>query len=106
MRTAADLLLAFVALYPVCTAAMWMAGGLLFRVLDEPAAAEEPDGGWPAVSVLIPAYNEADVIAISVTAALALGLPGAGGPRPRRRLHRRHRGGGPGGVRGGPRAAG
>ena len=32
MRTAAELLLAFVVLYPVCTAAMWMAGGLLFRV--------------------------------------------------------------------------
>ncbi len=75
MRTAADLLLAFVALYPVCTAAMWMAGGLLFRVLDEPAAAEEPDGGWPAVSVLIPAYNEAEVIAISITAALASDYP-------------------------------
>ena len=58
MCTAAEVLLAFVALYPVCTAAMWMAGGLLFRVLDEPTRAEAPDGGWPAVTVLIPAYNE------------------------------------------------
>ena len=35
MRRAAELLLAFVALYPVCTAALWIAGGLLFRLLDE-----------------------------------------------------------------------
>jgi poly-beta-1,6-N-acetyl-D-glucosamine synthase len=58
MWTAAELLLAFVALYPVCTAALWIAGGLLFRLLDERDAAEEPAGGWPGVSVLIPAYNE------------------------------------------------
>ena len=51
-------------------------------------AAEEPDGGWPGVSVLIPAYNEENVIATSVTAALAVGLPGARGARPRRRLDR------------------
>ena len=66
MQTVAELLLAFVALYPVCTAALWMAGGLLFRLLDEPTSAEEPEGGWPGVSVLIPAYNEESVIAISV----------------------------------------
>jgi poly-beta-1,6-N-acetyl-D-glucosamine synthase len=75
MRTAGEVLLAFVALYPVCTAAMWMAGGVLFRVLDEPTSSEEPAGGWPGVSVLIPAYNEEAVIAISVTAALAVDYP-------------------------------
>jgi poly-beta-1,6-N-acetyl-D-glucosamine synthase len=68
----ADVLLAFVALYPVCTAAMWIAGGLLFRVLEERSSTEEPAEGWPGVSVLIPAYNEENVIAISVTAALAV----------------------------------
>ena len=75
MWTAAELLLAFVALYPVCTAALWVAGGLLFRALDERDAAEEPDGGWPGVSVLIPAYNEEAVIATSVSAAIASDYP-------------------------------
>jgi poly-beta-1,6-N-acetyl-D-glucosamine synthase len=75
MRTAGELLLAFVALYPVCTAALWTAGGLLFRVLEEPASAEEPEGGWPGLSVLIPAYNEESVIAVSVAAALAADYP-------------------------------
>ena len=62
MSTAAKLLLAFVALYPVCTAALWIAGGLLFRLLEERDAVEEPEGGWPGVSVLIPAFNEEAVI--------------------------------------------
>ncbi len=76
MSVVADLLLAFVALYPVCTAALWMAGGLMFRVLEErDGAAEEPEGGWPGISVLIPAYNEESVIALSVTAALASDYP-------------------------------
>ena len=30
---------------------------------------EEPAGGWPGVTVLIPAYNEEAVIATSVAAA-------------------------------------
>jgi poly-beta-1,6-N-acetyl-D-glucosamine synthase len=75
MRTAAEVLLAFVALYPVCTAALWMAGGLLFRWQDEAHSAEEPEGGWPGVSVLIPAYNEARVIGSCVRAALAVDYP-------------------------------
>ena len=75
MWTAAELLLAFVALYPVCTAALWVAGGILFRVTEERDAAEEPDGGWPGVTVLIPAYNEEAVIATSVAAALAVDYP-------------------------------
>ena len=69
------LLLAFVALWPVCTAAMWVAGGLVFRILDERHAAEEPAGGWPGVTVLIPAYNEEAVIATSVAAAIAVDYP-------------------------------
>ena len=75
MWTAAELLLAFVALYPVVTAALWIAGGILFRLLDEHDAAEEPDGGWPGVSVLIPAYNEEAVIGTSVAAAIASDYP-------------------------------
>jgi biofilm PGA synthesis N-glycosyltransferase PgaC len=68
-------LIMFVALYPVVTAAVWVAGGLLFRMLDEANDAEMPPGGWPAVSVLIPAYNEEPVIATCVRAALALDYP-------------------------------
>jgi biofilm PGA synthesis N-glycosyltransferase PgaC len=75
MWTVAECLLAFVVLYPVCTAALWIAGGLLFRLLDEPEAAEEPEGGWPGVSVLIPAYNEEAVIATSVAAATGSDYP-------------------------------
>ena len=75
MQTVGEVLLAFVALYPVCTAALWIAGGLLFRVLDEPISADQPEGGWPGVSVLIPAFNEEKVIAISVTAALSADYP-------------------------------
>ena len=75
MWTVAECLLAFVVLYPVCTAALWIAGGLLFRLLDEPEAAEEPEGGWPGVSVLIPAYNEEAVIATSVAAAMGSDYP-------------------------------
>ena len=69
MRPAAELLLAFAALYPVVTAAVWIAGGVLFRLFDERREALVPDGGWPGVTVLIPAYNEEQVIATSVRAA-------------------------------------
>ncbi len=75
MRLAAEVLLLFIALYPVCTAAFWVAGGLIFRWRDESNACEEPGGGWPGVSVLIPAFNEANVIATSVRAALAVDYP-------------------------------
>jgi len=75
MWTLAELLLAFVALWPVCTAATWVAGGLVFRIFDERHAVEEPAGGWPGVTVLIPAYNEEAVIAISVAAVIAVDYP-------------------------------
>jgi poly-beta-1,6-N-acetyl-D-glucosamine synthase len=77
MRTALDVLLAFVALYPVVTAALWIAGGLMFRLWEERPQhpVQEPDGGWPAVSILIPAYNEEAVIATSVRAALDSDYP-------------------------------
>ena len=77
MQTALDVLLAFVAIYPVITAALWIAGGLMFRLWeerpDDPVL--EPEGGWPGVSVLIPAYNEEAVIATSVRAALDSDYP-------------------------------
>ncbi len=75
MWTLAEGLLAFVALYPVCTAGIWMAGGLLFRFLDESKTGHDPEGGWPGVTLLIPAYNEEGVIATCVGAALAVDYP-------------------------------
>lgn len=72
-----DVLLIFVALYPVVTAALWIAGGLAFKLLDEEASRfdREPPDGWPGVTVLIPAFNEHAVIEVSVVAALASDYP-------------------------------
>ena len=77
MQNALEVLLAVVALYPVTTAALWVAGGLMFRLLEERPGDPllEPEGGWPGVSVLIPAYNEEAVIATSVRAALKSDYP-------------------------------
>lgn len=75
MLILAELLLAMVALYPVVTAALWVAGGVLFRVLEEDRAVDDPARGWPGVTVLIPAYNEEAVIASSVGAALGSDYP-------------------------------
>lgn len=75
MDHVAEGLLLFVGLYPVVTAALWIAGGILFRVLDERGAEAIPVGGWPGVTVLIPAYNEERVIATCVQAALAVDYP-------------------------------
>ncbi len=69
------MLLAFVALYPVCTAALWIAGGLIFRVLDERRPSDPARSGWPGVTILIPAYNEEAVIATSVRPALPSDYP-------------------------------
>lgn len=72
-----DVLLIFVALYPVVTAAMWISGGIMFKLLDEHASRfdQEPPDGWPGVTVLIPAYNEEAVVAVSVVGALASDYP-------------------------------
>ena len=75
MRIAAEVLLGFVALYPVCTAALWIAGGVLFRVFEEQSSIEEPDGGWPGVTLLVPAYNEERVVGTCVRAALTADYP-------------------------------
>jgi biofilm PGA synthesis N-glycosyltransferase PgaC len=70
-----DALVVFVALYPIVTAAAWVAGGLLFRLLDEANRGEPPPGGWPGVTVLVPAYNEERVVGTCVRAALAVDYP-------------------------------
>jgi biofilm PGA synthesis N-glycosyltransferase PgaC len=75
LKTALDVLLGFVALYPVLTAAVWIAGGVLFKLVDERGHDAVPAGGWPGVTILIPAYNEEAVIATSVRAALASDYP-------------------------------
>jgi biofilm PGA synthesis N-glycosyltransferase PgaC len=71
----AEWFLAFVVLYPVATAAWWMAGGLLYAWLEPSGEVTEPEGGWPGVSILIPAYNEELVIARCVRAALSVDYP-------------------------------
>ena len=70
-----ELLLIFVALYPVFTSMMWVSGGILFRFLEEPDRRTPEPTRWPGVTVLIPAYNEEAVISISVEAALAADYP-------------------------------
>jgi biofilm PGA synthesis N-glycosyltransferase PgaC len=75
VTTAFHALLLFVALYPVVTAAVWIAGGIMFKLIDEGSPDEVPEGGWPGVTVLIPAFNEEAVIAQSVRAALDSDYP-------------------------------
>src|SRR5688572_16813893 len=76
MPTVAELLLTLSALYPVITAALWVAGGVLYQLSEEREVEQPADGEWPAVTVLIPAYNEEEVIATSVAAVLASDYPG------------------------------
>jgi biofilm PGA synthesis N-glycosyltransferase PgaC len=69
-------LLWFVALFPPVMASFWIAGGLVFRLFDERIEIESPPPeGWPPVTVLIPAYNEAAVIELCVRAVLATDYP-------------------------------
>jgi biofilm PGA synthesis N-glycosyltransferase PgaC len=69
----ADGLLVFIALYPIVSAAVWIAGGILFSILRERGAQPElAPGEGPPISVLIPAYNEALDIGTAVRAALRL----------------------------------
>lgn len=72
MRLTAQILLVFISLYPVVTSALWIAGGLIFRLRDEGNDADEPEGGWPAVTILVPAYNEEEVIGNCVAALRAV----------------------------------
>jgi poly-beta-1,6-N-acetyl-D-glucosamine synthase len=75
LQTALEVLLVFVAFYPVVTAALWIAGGVMFKLIDERGAEKVPPGGWPGVTVLLPAYNEEALIATSVRAALESDYP-------------------------------
>ena len=52
MTIALEILLGFVALYPVLTAALWIAGGVMFKLIDERSHLEVPTGGWPGWSDL------------------------------------------------------
>ena len=70
-----SLLLVFIGLYPVVTAAIWIAGGLLYHLFDPPGGGESPQGGWPGVTILIPAYNEEQVIGTCVGAARDVDYP-------------------------------
>ncbi|MFV0138063.1 glycosyltransferase [Streptomyces sp. HMX87] len=70
-----DLLFYFVVFYPVATGAVWIAGGLLFRLLEERSVIRVPAGGWPGVTVLVPAYNEEAVIARCVEALRRVDYP-------------------------------
>ena len=69
--------LVFFAAYPIVTSIMWISTSLLFRwrweTTDDTPAARA--GGWPFVSVLVPAHNEQAVIARSVSAMLHLDYP-------------------------------
>ena len=75
LEIVAVVLLAFVGFYPIISSGFWIAGGFLFRIFDEPTRLETPPGGWPGVTVLIPAYNEEQVVAGCVRAAQAVDYP-------------------------------
>lgn len=75
MAALATVLWAFVGLYPVVSAGLWMGGALVFRVAEESPDVVVPDGGWPGVTILIPACNEERVIAACVEAALGSDYP-------------------------------
>ena len=70
-----DILLVFVATYPLISGAYWIAGGVVFHFSDERHAPPGPPDELPGVSILIPAHNEQAVIAQSVRAALAVDYP-------------------------------
>jgi biofilm PGA synthesis N-glycosyltransferase PgaC len=75
LGTPATVLLAFVGLYPIVSAGFWIAGALVFRVFEEPVELRVPAAGWPGVTIVISAYNEEQVIAGCVEAALAVDYP-------------------------------
>jgi biofilm PGA synthesis N-glycosyltransferase PgaC len=75
VRLTGEILIAFVALYPVVTAGIWTAGGIVFRLLDEKVDLAPPAGGWPGVTLLVPAFNEESVIGTCVQRARAVDYP-------------------------------
>jgi cellulose synthase/poly-beta-1,6-N-acetylglucosamine synthase-like glycosyltransferase len=86
VRSGEVALLWFVALYPPVVAAMWIAGGAVFRLLDERVVFDGRDT-WPGVTLLVPAYNEELVIGTCVKAALRARLTVTRDSRAGRRLH-------------------
>jgi poly-beta-1,6-N-acetyl-D-glucosamine synthase len=56
-------------------AGVWVAGGFLFRLLEEDGRPSVPEGGWPGVTILVPAYNEEEVIAANLHAVRAVEYP-------------------------------
>ncbi|WP_392958182.1 glycosyltransferase [Streptomyces sp. LN245] len=70
-----DVLLVFLAFYPVVSGAAWMVGGVMFRLLEERPRAVDPPDGWPGVTILVPAYNEEKVIAGCVQALRRVDYP-------------------------------
>ena len=75
MPNAGEVLLAFVALYPCARRRCGSPAGCCSACWKSRSAPTRPRGGWPGVSVVIPAFNEEQVIALSVAAALAVDYP-------------------------------
>jgi biofilm PGA synthesis N-glycosyltransferase PgaC len=75
--------LLYFAAYPVVTSIMWITTAVVFRLRWErhddagaaAAASADAPTAWPFVSVIVPAFDEAAVIAESVGAMLALDYP-------------------------------
>jgi len=70
-----EILFRFIVFYPVSTAALWMAGGLLYRMYEERSRIIRPTKGWPGVTVLVPAYNEEGTIASCIAALRQVDYP-------------------------------
>ncbi len=69
--------LIYFAAYPIVTSILWVTTALMFRLKWEPRDDQpaQPDGPFPAVSVLVPAHNEEAVIVRSVRAMLGMDYP-------------------------------
>jgi biofilm PGA synthesis N-glycosyltransferase PgaC len=68
-------LLYFYGGYPVFMAVVWVLLSLFFVRRQESRALKEPDGKWPFVSILVPAYAEEQMIARTLEAILRLDYP-------------------------------
>lgn len=69
--------LVYFAAYPIATSVLWMTTSMMFRWRWErrPLDTDFAPGALPAVSVLIPAHNEAEVIGKALHAVLRLDYP-------------------------------
>src|SRR3954465_6456053 len=75
MPSVLALLVWFVALSPVLSAALWVAGGILFHLRDEDTAGTMPPEGWPGGTGVVPAQHQELAIARTVRAALSADYP-------------------------------